>query len=37
MNDESDLFQNETFDVNQKKVKENLGCNYGCSIFDLKK
>lgn len=33
VNDEGDLFEN--IDLNEDKIKRNLGCTYGCGIFEL--
>jgi len=33
VNDEGDLFEN--IELNEDKIKRNLGCTYGCGIFEL--
>jgi hypothetical protein len=35
INDNGDLFTNLQFDVENKNIKENFGCNFGCGIFEL--
>ena len=33
VNDEGDLFEN--IELNEEEIKRNLGCTYGCGIFEL--